>query len=202
MQRMPHTLSIVSIIVGYMWVANPLVDAPGPWPLIAAVVVLSISIVHNRKFGDWGFSRRAFAPALLWSIGLTVPLVAALWFIGHATGPAPSRPAPVLDFLYVMVWGGAQQFVLQTVILRESQAVAGRGAVLLAAAIFATMHLPNPFLVIATFTGGLAWCWIYSRHPNIAPLALSHAAAPVVILPSFAPAVSGGLRTGWHYFEK
>ena len=199
---MPYTLAIVSIVLGYMWVADPLVDAPGPWPLIAAVVVLSICIAHNRKAGDWGFSGRAFAPALLWSIGLTVPLVAALWFIGHAMGPAPTRPAPVLDFLYVMVWGGAQQFVLQTVILRESQAVAGRGAVLLAAVIFAAMHLPNPFLVIVTFTGGLAWCWIYSRHPNIAPLALSHAAATVVILLSFAPAVTGGLRTGWHYFQK
>ena len=73
---------------------------------------------------------------------------------------------------------------------------------LLAAAIFATLHLPNPFLVIVTFTGGLAWCWIYSRHPNIAPLAVSHAAATVVILLSFAPAVTGGLRTGWQYFQK
>ena len=207
---MNYTLAIVAIILGYTWVADPLVDVPGPWVVLPVVVVVALCIAHNRKSGDWGFSRRAFAPALLWSIGLTVPLVAALWFIGRATGPAPIRPAPVLDFLYVMVWGGAQQFVLQTVILRESQAVAGlsraksrgRGAVLLAAVIFATLHLPNPFLVIVTFTGGLAWCWIYSRHPNIAPLALSHAAATVVILLSFAPAVTGGLRTGWHYFQR
>ena len=199
---MPYTLSIVAIILGYMWVADPLVDAPGPWPLVAGVVVLSLAIAHNRKSGDWGFSRRAVRPALLGSIGLTVPLVAALWFIGHATGPAPVRPAPLLDFLYVMVWGGAQQFVLQTVILRESQKVAGRGAVLLAALIFATLHLPNPFLIVVTFTGGLAWCWIYSRHPNIAPLALSHAVATVVILLSFSPPVIGGLRTGWHYFHR
>ena len=38
---MPYTLSIVAIILGYMWVADPLVDAPGPWPLVAGVVVLS-----------------------------------------------------------------------------------------------------------------------------------------------------------------
>ena len=127
--------------------------------------------------------------------------MAALWFIGHAMGPAPIRRAPLLDFLYVMVWGGAQQFVLQTVILRESQSVAGRGAVFVAAAVFASLHLPNPFLVIVTFTGGLAWCWIYARHPNILPLAVSHAAATVVILLSFDPAVTAGLRTGWHYFR-
>ena len=198
---MPYSLAIVAIILGYTWVADPLVDVPGPWVLLPVVVIIALCIAHNRKSRDWGFSRRAVLPALLWSIGLTVPLVAALWFIGHAMGPAPIRRAPALDCLSVMVWGGAQQFVLQTVLLRESQAAAGRGAVLLAAAIFATLHLPNPFLVIVTFTGGLAWCWIYSRHPNIAPLAISHGAATVVILMSFDPAVTGGLRTGWHYLE-
>lgn len=206
---MPYTLAIVALILGYMWVADPLVDVPGPWVALPVVIVIALCIAHNRKSRDWGFSSRAFMPALLWSIALTVPLVAALWFIGHAMGPAPVRRAPLLDFLYVLVWGGAQQFVLQTVLLRESQAVAGlsraksrgRGAVLLAAAIFATLHLPNPFLVIVTFTGGLAWCWIYSRHPNILPLALSHAAATVVILLSFDPRVTAGLRTGWHYLR-
>jgi membrane protease YdiL (CAAX protease family) len=198
---MPYTLAIVAIILGYMWVADPLVDVPGPWIALPVVIVIALCIAHNRKSGDWGFSGRAFLPALLWSIALTIPLVAALWFIGHAMGPAPIRRAPLLDFLYVIVWGGAQQFVLQTVILRESQAVAGRGAVLLAAAIFASLHLPNPFLLIVTFTGGLAWCWIYSRAPNILPLAVSHAAATVVIQLSFNPAVTNALRTGWRYFR-
>ncbi|MDO8678951.1 MAG: CPBP family glutamic-type intramembrane protease [Acidobacteriota bacterium] len=206
---MPYTLAIVAIILGYTWVADPLVDVPGPWVLLPVVVIIALCIAHNRKSRDWGFSSRGFLPALLWSIALTVPLVAALWFIGHAMGPAPIRRAPLLDFLYVMVWGGAQQFVLQTVVLRESRAVAGlsraksrgRGAVLLAAAVFASLHLPNPFLVIVTFVGGLAWCWIYSRAPNILPLAVSHAAATVAIQMSFNPAVTNALRTGWRYFQ-
>ena len=63
-------------------------------------------------------------------------------------------------------------------------------------------HLPNPFLVIVTFAGGLVWCAIYSKHPNIVPLALSHAAATVTILLSFPPTVTGGLRTGWRYFQQ
>jgi len=198
---MPYTVAIVALILGYMWVADPLVDVPGPWVLLPAVIVIALCIAHNRKSGDWGLSRRAFVPALLWSVALTIPLVAALWFIGHAMGPAPIRRAPLLDFLYVIVWGGAQQFVLQTVILRESQAVAGRGAVLLAAAVFASLHLPNPFLLIVTFIGGLAWCWIYSRAPNILPLAVSHAAATVAIQMSFNPSVTNALRTGWRYFQ-
>ena len=198
---MKYTLAIVAIVVAYMWVADPLVNVRGPWVALPVVLILAVCIRHDMKTGDWGFSRGAFWPALGWSIGLTVPLGAALWFIGHAQGAPPSRPALLLDFLYVIVWGGAQQFVLQTVILRESQAVVRRGATILAAAIFASLHLPNPFLVIVTFAGGLAWCGIYARYPNIVPLALSHATATVIILMSFNRDITGALRTGWRYLQ-
>ena len=76
-----------------------------------------------------------------------------------------------------------------------------RAAVPVAATNFAALHLPNPFLVIVTFIGGVSWCAIYARHPNIIPLALSHAAATVIILLSFPPATTNALRTGWRYFQ-
>lgn len=184
-----------------MWVADPLVNVSGPWVLLPVVLILAVCFKHNMRTGAWGFSGRAFRPALGWSIALTVPLGAALWFIGRAQGAPPSRSAPLLDFLYVIVWGGAQQFVLQTVILRESQKVLRHGATILAAAIFASLHLPNPFLVTVTFVGGLAWCGIHARYPNIVPLALSHATATVIILMSFNRDITGGLRTGWRYLQ-
>ena len=198
---MPYTLALVSIILGYSWAVEPLIEVRGLWRVVPVVLGIGVCMAHNLKSGDWGFSRRAFWPALLWSIVLTIPIVAALWLIGHARGPAPMRRAPLLDFLYVVAWGGGQQFALQTVVFRESRAVAGRGSVLVAAVIFACLHLPNPFLMLVTFAGGLVWCGIYSRRPNILPLALSHAAATVVILMSFDPAITAGLRTGWHYFR-
>lgn len=198
---MPYTLAIAAVILGYMWVADPLVRVDGPWLALPVVAVIGLCVMHNRKTKDWGFSGRAFFPALAWAIALTIPLGAALWFYGHERGGAPVREAPLLDFLYVIVWGGSQQFVLQTVILRESQSVTRRGAILVAAAIFAAFHLPNPFLMIVTFIGGLAWCAIYARHPNIAPLAISHAVATVIIQLSFNPSITGGLRTGWRYLQ-
>lgn len=198
---MPYTLALVTTILGYTWVVDPLIEIRGPWRLLPVVFGIALCVAHNRSSRDWGFSARAFLPALWWSIALTIPVAAVLWFIGHAMGHAPIRRAPLLDFLYVLAWGGAQQFALQTVVFSEARKVAGRGAVFLAAAIFASLHLPNPFLTIVTFTGGLVWCWIYSRHPNILPLAVSHAVATVLILVSFHPDTTGGLRTGWHYFQ-
>jgi len=198
---MRNTLAIVAMVFAYQWVADPLINVPGPWVVLPVAIILALCVRHSLKTGDWGFSWRAFWPAMAWSMALTVPLGAALWFIGHAQGPPPARPAPVLDFLYVMVWGGAQQFVLQTVILRESQHAVRRGATLLAAAIFASVHLPNPFLMTVTFVGALAWCGIYARYPNLVPLALSHATATVIILMSFDRDLTGGLRTGWRYLQ-
>ena len=47
-----------------------------------------------------------------------------------------------------------------------------------------------------TFAGALAWCWIYDRHPNLLPLALSHALLTLAILCAFDEAMTGHLRVG------
>lgn len=198
---MPYTLSLLAIILGYTWIVDPLVDVRGAWRQLPTALVLTVCVAHNVKTRDWGVSSRAFFPALTWTIVLTVPIAGALWLIGHALGPAPIRPNPWLDFLYLTFWGAGQQFALQTVVLHEARQLAGRAAVPLAALMFAGLHLPNPFLTTVTGVGGLAWCWIYARHRNIIPLALSHAASTVVILMSFDPRVTGGLRTGWAFIE-
>ena len=198
---MRYTAAIAAIILGYTWVAAPLVSVRGPWLVLPVVLVIGLAIAHNRRTHDWGFTAKAFLPALMWSAILTVVFGGILWWAGRRFGPPPDRDAPLLDFLYVVIWGGAQQFILQTVVLREAQSIARRAAVPLAAAIFAAFHLPNPFLLIVTFVGGLIWCSIYVRYPNIVPLALSHAAATVIILMSFDPSVTNALRTGWRYFR-
>ena len=71
---MRHTIAIVAIVFIYMWVADPLVNVDGPWVALPVMLILAIGVRHDMKSGDWGFSRRAFWPALAWSIALTVPL--------------------------------------------------------------------------------------------------------------------------------
>ena len=198
---MPYTAAIAAIILGYTWIAAPLVSVRGPWLALPVVAVIGLTIAHNRRMHDWGFKASAFWPALGWSALLTAAFGGMLWWAGRQFGPPPHRDAPLLDFLYVVVWGGAQQFVLQTVVFREAQSAARQAAVPVAAAIFAAFHLPNPFLVVVTFLGGLIWCAIYGRYPNIVPLALSHAASTVIILMSFNASVTNALRTGWRYFQ-
>ena len=52
-----------------------------------------------------------------------------------------------------------------------------------------------------TFLGALAWCWMYEHHPNVLPLALSHAVLTVAILYAFDDRITGRLRVGAAYFS-
>jgi membrane protease YdiL (CAAX protease family) len=198
---MRYSLAIAGIILGYTWIGAPLVAVRGPWLLVPVVLVIGLCILHNRRSRDWGFNGNAFWPALAWSTVLTAIFGGALWWIGHQFDPPPRRDDVWLDFIYVVIWGGSQQFVLQTVILAEARKTFGRAGVAVAAAIFAALHLPNPFLTVVTFIGGLIWCAIYARHPHIVPLALSHAASTVIILLSFNSTITSALRTGWRYLQ-
>ena len=72
---------------------------------------------------------------------------------------------------------------------------------IVAAGLFSVVHLPNSFLAAITFAAGLLWCWIYTRHPNVIPLAISHALGTEAVLHAFADEVTGRLRIGAAYLE-
>jgi membrane protease YdiL (CAAX protease family) len=116
-------------------------------------------------------------------------------------GTAHIRRDPFLPaFVVLVAWGGAQQFVLQTVVLREVRRLAPPAmSVILSAALFALVHFPNPVLTLMTFTGALAWCGIFLRYPNIVPLAISHAAGSLALLYAFDDTITGRLRIGQAY---
>ena len=92
--------------------------------------------------------------------------------------------------------------MLQNVVLRESQqATSRRAGIVVAALLFAALHLPNPFLTLVTGLGALGWCAIYDRHPHVVPLALSHAAGTAAVTYAFDDSITGGLRVGLAYLR-
>ena len=104
--------------------------------------------------------------------------------------------------VWLPVWGLIQQYVLQGFINRRAQIIWGRGArsVLLVACVFGLLHLPNPWLSVATFVGGAVWAWVYQRAPNLPALALSHALLSLVLASSFPASAINSLRVGIRYF--
>ena len=105
-------------------------------------------------------------------------------------------------YFWMFLWGLLQQYPLQGFINRRAQTLWGRGArsVVFVASVFALLHLPNPWLMLATFCGGLLWAWAYQRAPNLLALAFSHSLMTVVLVTTVPYSSLGGMRVGYGYF--
>jgi hypothetical protein len=197
---MTFSLAILAVVLSYTWVIEPIAPRwSTPMP-IALVLILAIG--HAIRNRDWGLAPGAFVPALWRSAALTLAAGLGIMLAGMALGTWHALRDAWTSLALLIPWGLGQQFALQSVFLRESRAAVGRTAgICLAAALFAALHLPNPFLSAVTFAGALAWCWIYDRHPNLIPLAVSHALLTVAILCAFDERVTGHLRVGAAYLR-
>ena len=191
---------ILGIILSYVWYIAP--RTPHQFAAVPIAAVAALGLWRALREWEWGFDRRALVPCLRADALVTLPAVVAILIAGTWLGTLHDRRDFLGSLGGLIVWGGAQQWILQTVVLREAQRVTSpRAAIVLAAALFAAIHLPNPFLTAVTFAGGLAWCAIYARHPSILPLALSHALGTLAILYAFDEAITGRLRIGYSYLQ-
>jgi membrane protease YdiL (CAAX protease family) len=192
------TSSIFGVILVYVWILEPLgVPLSLPVTLVGALAAWS-----TKRLGLTGFSVRAFLPACRMMTMFTVPAVFVLLALGAILGTLHDRPRFPASLGRLVVWGGAQQWVLQTVVLREVRRVASRQAAIIATAlVFALVHLPNPLLMIVTFVGAVAWCACFDRYPNVLPLAVSHALGTLAMLYAFNDTITGRLRIGASYLR-
>jgi membrane protease YdiL (CAAX protease family) len=199
------TFGTLAAILSYTWLLEPRLHCghhlagwlPRAFVVLPIAIVLALGAWHAARTGEWGLAPAALRPGMRAAALFTVPAVLALLAAGAAAGTLHDRRFSLSQLAALVVWGGAQQWVLQTVVLREAQrATSRRAGVLMAALLFSGVHLPNPFLTAMTFAGALAWGAIYDRYPNVIPLALSHSIATLAVLYAFDDALTGGLRIG------
>lgn len=205
---------IVSVVVSVLvaeWVVFALAG-DSAWALLVPVAtVVAFMLLSHRVRGEtarevgwrldnFGRAARLLATPMLLFGAL---LIAVGWYTSHLDfvrweGGQSLFGVPVLSLL----WGPLQQYALQGFINRRAQVVWGRGwpSVLVVAAVFALLHLPNPWLTFATFAGGLLWAYVYQRAPNLIALGLSHALMTWVLISSVPPAALHNLRVGFKYF--
>jgi membrane protease YdiL (CAAX protease family) len=197
----PFTLATMASVLVYVWFVEPRTPRSAVLAPAAALVVLTAW--HDVRYRDWGFSWRALAPGLWRSMAVT--FVAALLILGAgaALGTLHDRRDFLGNLAPLVVWGGAQQWVLQTLVLREAQRASSRTrGIVIAAVLFGVIHLPNPFLAPVTGVAALVWCRLYDRYPNIIPLALSHGLGTLALRYAFDDAMIGRLRIGAAYLRQ
>jgi hypothetical protein len=195
------SLFILGVVLGYTWLVAPI--APRWMPAAATTLVVALAVARAVKTGEWGLGAGAFLPSLTWSTVLTVGATIAIYAAGSRFGSWHAQPRPFTVLALLVPWGLGQQFALQTVFLRDAQALltSRRAGTFLAAMMFSALHLPNPFLTLVTGVAAVAWCWIYDRYPNVLPLAFSHAVLTLAVLYAFDDATTGRLRVGAAYLD-
>ena len=204
--------SVVSSIFIAEWLASVAVD----WMRIAVVVpiglafVLSISShrLRGETLRDLGFRLDNFLRAAgLLTLPMIVTAIVCLaigWWTGERIDFLRwhiSRPLAV-QLILGFAWGFVQQYMLQSLVNRRAQIIWGKGwvSVLVVAAIFAGLHLPNPALTAATFVGGVIWAAVYQRAPNIFALAISHSLMTWIVVSTVPASALHHLRIGLKYF--
>ena len=193
---MIFSVAILATVLAYTWWLAPV--TPRSTAVIAGAIVVALAVARAVRAREWGVAPRDFLRSLVWSAAFTAAAAGVILAFGHGRWRPPALTGA--DAVVLLLWALGQQFALQITLLREAQAATSRpGGVFVAAALFAALHLPNPFLATVTFVAALAWCAIYDRHPNLIPLALSHALLTVVVLSALDAAATGRLRVGAAY---
>ncbi len=193
------------------WAVLPLFGRNYLVGLVPVCAAFALMLLSHRARGEsarevgWRIDNLGRAAALL-----LPPMLAATLFlvlVGCVCGSLRlwnlrTGWATASTYFWLFVWGLVQQYPLQGFINRRAQMVWGRGArsVLFTASVFGLLHLPNPWLTLATFCGGLLWAWAYQREPNLWALALSHSLMTVVLVTTVPYSSLGGMRVGYGYF--
>ena len=178
--------------------------------LVAAIplgLAIGLILLSHRTYGEtarvigWRLDNFWQAARLL-----ALPMLAAAAIIaalGLLNKSLRFNGAQMLEWaLWLPLWGLIQQYVLQGFVNRRAQTLCGQGwkSVLLVAFVFALLHMPNPWLTLATFAGGLIWAHVYQRAPNLPALALSHALMSMLLACSLPATTLNSLRVGIKYF--
>jgi membrane protease YdiL (CAAX protease family) len=177
-----------------------------PIALAFSFIILSHRIRHETAL-ELGWRTDNFLEAVkllaLPMIGAALVMAVIGWFTGSLRFALPEKRSHLLWLPFVGVaWGLVQQYVLQAFFNRRAQMVWGRGwvSILVVAFIFAVIHLPNLWLAVATFAGGVVWAAVYQRSPNLLALGLSHGIMTWVLISTVPQSALQSLRVGFKYF--
>ena len=188
------------LIMDYIWSVR--YTYPVFWLAIVGLLLVS-HWVHRERAASLGFQAlnfrkciEDFAPAVI---------LVGLLLVGFGQLSETIRPIgfdrAMLTWCGYMPWGLFQQYVLNGYFLnRLERVVSPRAALMLSAALFSGVHLPNCFLMAVTLILGYCSTRIYSRYRNLYFLGGAHATLGFLLYLVIPDSVSHHLVVGPGWF--
>jgi Type II CAAX prenyl endopeptidase Rce1-like len=145
----------------------------------AAVVLLYVAFcvyAYSGILKIWGIRldnfRRAIGPHLVFAaLGS-----ALLYGYGWTKGNTPLPTSFWIIVLLYPLWGFAQQFALQNLVVRNLAKILPNGyaRAALVALVFGVAHIPSLELVILAGLAGFFFTFLYNRYPNLIAIGIAH----------------------------
>jgi membrane protease YdiL (CAAX protease family) len=195
------------LIFSYIWIWRR--SFSGAAAIFAIALAGALMLAHAQRaesLHDVGFRLDTFTRASVLLAPLAVVVIAFTVLVGHELGSArfPAGSAAVLPIAKLIAFGLAQQYVLLGFFYRRLERALATNALALVAtaAVFAVLHLPNPFLMAVTFFAGLVGAIVYQRAPNLWVNGIAHGLISYCLFYALSPEVTGALRVGPGYWVR
>jgi hypothetical protein len=197
-----EALALAGYIALYIWRLQ--IESPNSWIVFPIWLVASLAL-HRDTPKTMGWRADNLWPATRQGLGVFAGFVVAgclagLWFGAiHRLPPHLTQMRKILSYAAFCL---LQQVALNSYMTNRLLYVFDdmRPASVLAGAIFAALHWPNPVLVPLTFIGGTVMSWLFARERNILPLTVGQAIIGSVIWWAFPVAWHHGMRVGPGYY--
>ena len=185
-------ISVISSVLITAWVLNPLQLNQRWIEAVPGILALALMIYSHWLHGETpqvlGFTLQHFWRALRLIILPMIVVGALLILIGYQAHSLNFGERFWLSLLVVPFWGLTQQYILQGFIYRRLKRIFPAQnsyiIILMAAVLFALVHVPNLPLMFLTLVGGIVWTWVYARAPNLFVLGLSHGVMSAIAMSS------------------
>ncbi|MHA2641779.1 MAG: CPBP family glutamic-type intramembrane protease [bacterium JZ-2024 1] len=200
------------LVLAKLWIPaigrNPVLTAL--WVAVSAGVLGVATRARIREgapplllLREAGFRGDTFLPALR---VLALPTLTALLMVvalARFAGPPIGCFRPFLRFVAYFFWAMLQQYLLQGFIgVRLLALTRSRVRVaLICALLFASLHLPNPALTVATALGGFMLTFVFLTQPNLYAVSLAHALVAVSMECLLPASLLPNMYVGYFYLH-
>jgi CAAX prenyl protease-like protein len=198
-----EALSLACLIAAYIWRFQS--ASVNSW-LVFPVWLAGSILLHRDTPKTLGWRADNLWPASRQGWKIFIGFVIAAWLAGLGFGALHRLPPHLTELRRALAYGAfclLQQIALNSYLTnRLLYAIEDvRPVAVLAGAIFAALHWPNPVLVPLTFIGGAAMSWLFARERNILPLAAGQAVVGTLVWWALPAAWHHGMRVGPGYYS-